>query len=770
MFIAKMGSAFLFVFALLFVGSCSSIEEPMLRGDSVEGKLLTVEACWGDSPETRTERQSDGAIWWSPGDAINLFYGNTTRAKFTTLETMITPSPTASFQGTLGAATGSSEQGIETQSFWGVYPYDESNSCDGSGVTMTIPSQQKGIPGTFANNLNPSVAKSPGLNLSFYNVGSWFVFSVTTEGITSVRFRGNNGEDLVGKIHVTMNDSSRPVAEVLEGGEVITMSPEDGGSFQVGQNYYMVLLPQTLSNGYTFTMYKGDEVAIRSSLKTKEFIRSGFNEGKNIDNGLQWEIRSGTLDDHAWVDMGNGIKWATMNIGAESETDYGNYYAWGETSTKSRYLSSTYSLGYSYGTLSSDMDAATVNWGSPWRVPTDADFKWLLNTDNCTNEWVSDYKGSGHNGRLFTSMSNGNTLFFPAAGYRYDYDLFPQSGYWSSTLQGNNASYAWYLTLSSGNAGMNYMGREYGLPIRPVFSLIHPESVSLNKSSLSLTIDGSEQLMATVSPADATDKSVSWTSSDESIATVSSTGVVTAVSAGSAIITVTTTDGGKSATCNVTVTEPTVPVLEAIDLGLPSGLKWASFNLGASKPEEYGDYFAWGETQPYYSSQDPLTWKDGKETGYGWASYMWCMGSSSTMTKYCSYSDYGYNGFTDDKTVLDLEDDAAYVNLGGNWRMPTNDEFTELRENCTLEWTQVNGINGGKFTGPNGNSIFLPAAGIRNATILNYAGFVGQYWSSSLKTDNYPYNAYGLNFNSGSQAVVYVDYRYYGYSVRPVTE
>ena len=99
---------------------------------------------------------------------------------------------------------------------------------------------------------------------------------------------------------------------------------------------------------------------------------------------------------------------------------------------------------------------------------------------------------------------------------------------------------------------------------------------------------------------------------------------------------------------------------EAIDLGLPSGLKWASFNLGASKPEEYGDYFAWGETTP----------KD----EYNWDTYAWCMGASNTITKYCTKSNYGYNRFTDGKTVLDQEDDAAHVNLGGNWRMPTDAE------------------------------------------------------------------------------------------------
>lgn len=207
-----------------------------------------------------------------------------------------------------------------------------------------------------------------------------------------------------------------------------------------------------------------------------------------------------------------------------------------------------------------------------------------------------------------------------------------------------------------------------------------------------------------------------------------------------------------------------VPIPEAVDLGL--SVKWASFNLGASAPEEYGDYFAWGETEPYYISQEPLIWKKGKEAGYDWASYKWCMGDENTMTKYCSDSEYGYNGFTDTKTVLDPEDDAASVNLGGNWRMPTHDEWLELRSSCTWTWTTQNGVNGRQVTGPNGNSIFLPAAGEWLRTVLAPAGSAGNYWSSSLYSDR-PNGALYARFFSGN-VFGNIFNRYYGFSVRPV--
>ena len=205
----------------------------------------------------------------------------------------------------------------------------------------------------------------------------------------------------------------------------------------------------------------------------------------------------------------------------------------------------------------------------------------------------------------------------------------------------------------------------------------------------------------------------------------------------------------------------TTPVPEAVDLGLPSGIKWASFNLGASAPEEYGDYFAWGETAPYYTaghSQDsPCSSWEANKTGYNWASYQWCNGSANALTKYRGY----------DKTQLDPEDDAAHDNWGGNWRMPTNTEWTELKTKCTWTATTQGGVNGYLVTSKtNSNSIFLPAAGRRFDSFLIDAG-AGYYWSSSLYVSS-PSLAKTLSFTSscsmGEQE------RYFGQSVRPVLD
>ena len=187
---------------------------------------------------------------------------------------------------------------------------------------------------------------------------------------------------------------------------------------------------------------------------------------------------------------------------------------------------------------------------------------------------------------------------------------------------------------------------------------------------------------------------------------------------------------------------------EYVDLGL--SVKWATMNVGASSSEGYGDYFAWGETEP----------KD----VYDWNTYKWCNGSSTSQTKYNTKSGYGT---VDKKNTLELSDDAARANWGGAWRMPTDAELTELREQCTWTWTSQNGVYGYKVTSKsNGNSIFLPAAGYRLDSSLYYAGSYGLYWSSSLNTVN-PNGAWYVYFSSGT-VYRYDSYRYDGLSVRPV--
>ena len=188
---------------------------------------------------------------------------------------------------------------------------------------------------------------------------------------------------------------------------------------------------------------------------------------------------------------------------------------------------------------------------------------------------------------------------------------------------------------------------------------------------------------------------------------------------------------------------------EYVDLGLPSGTLWATCNVGADNPEDYGDYFAWGEFEP--------------KTTYSWSTYKWCNGSYTTLMKYCYSSIFGT---VDNKTELDPEDDAAHVNWGENWRMPTYDQLNELKNKCTWKWTTQNGMKGRLVTGPNGNTLFLPAGGYRYDNSIKSAGSAGYYWSRTLSS-GLPREADDLSFGSGAVNLQAQD-RYYGYLVRPV--
>ncbi len=486
---------------------------------------------------------------------------------------------------------------------------------------------------------------------------------------------------------------------------------------------------------------------------------------------------TGTPEDVEAVDLGlpSGLKWANMNVGASSPEDYGDYFAWGEVTPKSEYNWSTYKWcngdGVSltkyctdsdygnYGNdgfvdnktvLDAEDDAAHVNWGGDWRMPTHAECQELI--DNTTSEWTTQ---NGVNGRKFTSKTNGKSIFLPAAGNRWNGELYNaglDGCYWSSALNESEPDLARILRFSSGNVRTSDGCRNYGLSVRPV-----RQGSSLSVSANALSLQVGESATVDVSGSG----SYKAVSNAESVATVTVEGsklVITGVSPGSATITVKDNQTQERAKVEVTVSDSMQPEgVEAVDLGLPSGLKWANMNVGASSPEDYGDYFAWGEVTPQ------------SDNAYSWESYKWCNGSSRTMTKYCTDSYYGNDGFTDNKTVLDAEDDAAHANWGGDWRMPTEAECQELIDNTTSEWTTQNGVYGRKFTSKtNGKSIFLPAAGYRWSGELGYAGSSGGYWSSTLG-GSYPIFALLLGFGSGGVSASN-DYRGNGQGVRPVRQ
>ena len=476
---------------------------------------------------------------------------------------------------------------------------------------------------------------------------------------------------------------------------------------------------------------------------------------------------------HEYVDLGlpSGLLWATCNVGADSPEDYGDYFAWGETQPKGYYYWVSYKwmtdgmsfwagvnkytfadgqtsgvwynsngefIGDNKTILELSDDAANANWGGDWRMPTKEDQDELRT--ECTWTWTTQ---NGVNGYKVTSKTNGNSIFLPAADTRSG-SVSDNAGfygyYWSSSLDTNDSDDACYLYFDSGYVGWNDNERDTGRSVRPVMRVGFTYEATFDSN-------GGEGTMPSIAIKHAEVFSIPenkftrpgyeficWNTKSDG------TGM-------------NYEDGAKfSVGSDITLyaqwyRKETNITHEYVDLGL--SVKWATCNVGASVPEETGYFFSWGETKP--------------KAKYNWETYKWCEGSYDTQTKYCTSSSYGT---VDNKTILELSDDAANANWGGDWRMPTKAEQDELRTQCTWDWTTKNGVYGYTVTGPNGNSIFLPAAGYRSDSELHYAGSSGRYWSSSLYS-YYSYYACILNFNSSR--VDWVDYdRYCGLSVRAV--
>ena len=774
--------------AMLLVASCTVQKEKEFESQSQHRYHAVAEE--PVDAETRVYADSKLRVRWNEGDHITIFERDTYNQEYEFLGDTGDTAGDFALVESGGYHTGGN---IEDKLVYAIYPYHNRNKCDYDGkLTVEFPSTQHYKKDSFGVGANVMVAKTNTLDLRFMHVGGYRTFKLYGEGVfvSSVRLESNGPEYLSGRTDVVIGEDGKPAAAVSfiestsnsKSVELVCDTPVAlGATASEAVEFWFVLPPGTLAQGFTVTVTDVNGRQFTKSTSNSIEIKSGVKKSMPA-----FEVEMGSepvISVPEAVDLGlpSGVKWASFNLGASAPEEYGDYYAWGETEPHYSSLdpliwkNDQYNMlgGYSlpsykwyngtalikyctkefYGycdfmdgkaVLDSEDDAAQINLGGEWRMPTDAE--WTELRENCTWAWATQ---DGVNGYQVVA-SNGNSVFLPAAGlYGTNlYNVGSNGYYWSSSLCTDGPLSAWIVSFHSGEVLRNGCGRESGLSIRPVYgdSPISVESISLNISEMEITVGESTQLTATILPENATFKTLTWSSNNNSVATVSSTGIVTGVAVGSATITVTSTDGNKTATCNVSVNEPPVPVPEAIDLGLPSGLKWASFNLKASKPEEFGDYYAWGETE----MQDSFT---------DFSSYLWCNGTADSLTKYCYESSLGYNGFVDNKMTLDAEDDAAIVSLGSSWRMPTKDEFAELIENCSFSMVENyhnTGVNGIVFNGRNGNSIFFPAGGLkRDPSVVPYTheNELVAYWSSTLSIDDIdigigPKCAYALWFEA----------------------
>lgn len=473
-----------------------------------------------------------------------------------------------------------------------------------------------------------------------------------------------------------------------------------------------------------------------------------------------------------YVDLGlpSGTLWAPFNLGAEEANDFGDLVAWGETEPKSYYYYDSYKywdqdnklwLKYSdegKRTLDSDDDAATVNWGEDWRMPLLKE--WVELEEKCEWTWQEADEANGVSaGYVVSSKANSNSIFLPAAGRRTDSDRLLDGNsygtYWAADLYPGYDESGAVCSFNSSSYGKHEHARWKGLSIRPVLAHVKPIAGTNFTCSLVngvLTVE-SEVFSSGIIKVDGTDYELVDGKFSSYLADEDKSLVLT-VSYG-----------------DIALSSDTVSLVNtvAVDLGL--SVMWASFNVGATAPEDYGAYFSWGETEP--------------KENYAWSTYKWMNEAGNSwqqinkytlddnITSGCWYDAEG-NFIGDGKATLDPEDDAASANWASGWRMPTLAEWQELQDSCDWAWETVNGVAGYTVTSKsNGNSIFLPAAGRRDGTTLQQNSTNGYYLSSGLRTVTKPFthDAFTLQFRAGGYyAALNWNYRYRGYSVRAVLD
>lgn len=528
-------------------------------------------------------------------------------------------------------------------------------------------------------------------------------------------------------------------------------------------------------DGYKFIGWSEDFSRVVKDLNV--YAQYTYDQGVSVD---------GEVGKYTYVDLGlpSGLKWATYNVGATKPSETGNYYAWGETTPKKDYSCSTYKwctvdengefvaltkycTDSEYGALDNkkeldaEDDAAVVNWGHDWRLPTPEEVEELF--QNSKKTWTNDFNGTGVAGLICTSKANNNTLFFPAVGY-CDSDSISKMGdlgrYWTSSLYDNYDRNAHFFRTVDASIAQGEVSRYMGLAVRAVI-LVHwtvnfygPDNTLIESK---IVEDGKEAVAPKAPDLDGYEF-IGW--SDYSFAQAKRDLNIYARYKEKSTFDV--AEQGVLASGKV-------GDYAYVDLGLPSGMRWATCNMGASKPAEYGDYYAWGETAVE------------EDHNYTRETYKWdtVNPKSDTDVKLLKYCDMSSHGIVDDKLELDPEDDAAIVNYGEGWRMPSDKEMKELCDGCTWFWTSdfhATGVAGcvgiSKF---NGNIIFFPAAGYYGQAYkydklsdikLQNGGEYGVYWSSSLPSSS-PWYPHHLELDEKGIKVD-IGARYLGVPIRPV--
>ena len=795
---------YIYIFIVLCITQACSIKEderPSFLGDVV------FYAKNGDLAESKTLLQSDGNIKWCPNDQINLFYGE---SSFMFASTNTQESSEVEFHGSLDGI-----QYSDDGEYWAVYPYGEQNTYNGESVSVTLPAEQVAVAGSFADDLYISIAKTKDYNLQFYNVCGGVRFSITQNDVEYITFRGNNNEAIAGKARIGWDKDGKPVVKsVINPVSEITLRAPDGGAFESGKWYYIVCYPATLAYGYSLTLNtKHNAHTTRKNNNTVIIKRSVWGSLEDADLNLVYDIPQNeiwytTTDNKPLTSLPYAFKYIDP-----SDDDY-NERAILQSNTYEdglgilRYDEPIVNVGY----YSSDIVFSTLrtivfpsSMTSIGRVGSSFP---NLELATFTGTLTEDYsywnpfpfspklKYSGPNAEIIPNfLVVGQTLVSYAEGCGlaeieisgYPYSLYGVNKIGSNCFSGNNTltrvtieapicnigQKAFYhcasLTSVSINSGVSsilgdaFMGCEQlinvSLPTtlieigedcfygcKKLEKIILPSSLKyigagafsscgLTSIDIPSSVTGLGDRSFTYCPLDliklqgTTPPGIIWYSYD---------GVYDFNSwrpfEGSCPIYV--PEDGLSAYINDSAWkkyENRFAVLPTyVDLGL--SVKWGTFDLGADGVGAFGDVYSWGELEPWTES---TTWQD-----------------------------YSYDKSPD---VLPLSDDVANVKLGGNWRMPTEEETKELVANCTVSYETVNSVSCLKLTSKkNGQSIYLPRYRFYNNRVLPEEGDASYFWTASIYA-SYTGDAvfYGYDSNHTSNPIDHYN-RYGGFAIRPV--
>ena len=485
------------------------------------------------------------------------------------------------------------------------------------------------------------------------------------------------------------------------------------------------------------------------------------------------------IGDQTW--MAQNLKYAGDGVSlgtTTSETDPYYYYVNGDESNSDEY-------GYLYnwaaamkGASSSTDNPSGVQGICPngWHLPSNAEWTQLATTLGGTENAGAMLSGQPagedqywQTGTLTESVYFGKSGFnaLPAGDYRSTYSGYGSYAYfWTATEQSSSIVYGRSIGITSTSLLSNSSPQKYfGYAVRCVKNLdiIVATNNATNVTTTSAILNGS---ISNAASSGITARGFMFgTESTNLTQDLQSTDNTTDFTYTLSDLTAATTYYFKAyATINGETLYGDVKAFMIpsgvynnygyVDLGLPSGTLWAATNVGASTPEGYGDYYAWGETEP--------------KSEYTWSTYQHATGTADDnvrFTKYCTDAAYGENGFVDNLTTLELEDDVAATNWGTGWRMPMHDEISELVDNCTWVWDEPNGIGGYRVTGRNGNSIFLPASGLYHESTLISDGTVAYYWSNTLGQEPIESSTIAMFTNNYHVQGIY---RYFGHSVRAI--